>query len=300
MGLGGRGVDGHDAGVRVGAAQDGPVEHAGKLDVVEVVALAPQEPGVLLAQHAAEADGVARCADGRLALGGGHAVTSSSSAGAVSDIGFLVRSPPGVFGRPADGAHDVLVAGAAAELARDHVPDLGLGRIGVAVEQPAGGHQHARGAEAALQAVALHEALLERVELAALVQVLDGADGAAVGHGGQHGAALDRLAVHPQHARAAVGGVAAPVGAGQAQVVAHEVHEQQPGLDLAGHLGPVDGHRHLHVRHLLLVHGPRRAPAHAGPARPPDGACSPPVPADRWTGWWRRPRLRRRPPGSRR
>ena len=35
------------------------------------------------------------------------------------------------------------------------------------------------------------------------------------------------------HAGAAVRRVAAPVGAGEAEVVAQEVHEQQPGLDLA-------------------------------------------------------------------
>src|SRR4030095_5529787 len=93
-----------------------------------------------------------------------------------------------LLGRPADGAHDVLVAGAAAEVALDRIPDLGLGRIGVVIEQPAGGHEHARGAEPALQAMALHEALLERVELAARVQVLDGADGAGGGPGGQHAA----------------------------------------------------------------------------------------------------------------
>src|SRR5690606_4727964 len=81
----GRGVDRDDPGVGQGAAQDGPVQHPGKLDVVEVVALAPQEPGVLLAERAPEADGVAALAEARLARcrgarDGGHAVTSSVSA----------------------------------------------------------------------------------------------------------------------------------------------------------------------------------------------------------------------------
>ena len=121
-----------------------------------------------------------------------------------------------------------------------------LGRVGVAVEQRPGGHHHARGAEAALQAVALHEALLHRVELAVLLEALDRADLVAAGHRGEHGAGLHRLAVQPDHAGAAVAGVAAPVRAGQAEVVAQEVHEQQPALDLAGDLVAVDGHRHLH------------------------------------------------------
>src|SRR5690606_569429 len=87
--LGGRGVDRGDAGVGERAAQDRPVQHAGELDVVEVAAPAPQEPGVLLAQHPAEADGVAGGAaggggaglgvrPGGVGLGGGHADTSVS------------------------------------------------------------------------------------------------------------------------------------------------------------------------------------------------------------------------------
>jgi hypothetical protein len=116
-----------------------------------------------------------------------------------------------------------------------------------AVEQRAGGHQHPGGAEAALQAVALHEALLDRVQHAVLLQALDGAYVAAAGHRGQHRAGLHRLPVHPRDAGAAVAGVAAPVRPGQPELVAQEVHEQHPALDLAGHRLPVDGHRHLHV-----------------------------------------------------
>ncbi len=119
-------------------------------------------------------------------------------------------------------------------------------RVGVAVEQRAGGHHHPRGAEPALQPVALHEPLLDGVELGALLEVLDGAHLAAAGHRGEHRARLHRLAVHPDHARAAVAGVAAPVGPGEAEVVPQVVHEQQPALDLAGDLVAVDGHRHLH------------------------------------------------------
>ena len=68
--------------MRERAAQDGAVEHAGQLDVVDVVALAAEEPDVLLAVHATEADRVAGGAQGDGAipqgrsLDGGHAVTS--------------------------------------------------------------------------------------------------------------------------------------------------------------------------------------------------------------------------------
>ncbi|MDF2731789.1 MAG: hypothetical protein K0S92_414 [Desertimonas sp.] len=58
--LGRRRVDGDDPRMGVGAAEDRPVEHARHGDVVEVVAAAAQEAGVLLAQHSPEAHGVTR------------------------------------------------------------------------------------------------------------------------------------------------------------------------------------------------------------------------------------------------
>ena len=53
----GRRVDGDDAGVRQRAAQHRAVQHPGQLHVVDVVALAADEPRVLLALQPAEADG---------------------------------------------------------------------------------------------------------------------------------------------------------------------------------------------------------------------------------------------------
>src|SRR2546425_4646516 len=47
------------------------------------------------------------------------------------------------------GLHDVHVARAAAEVARDGLADLQLGGVGVALEQRDGGHHHAGRAEAA-------------------------------------------------------------------------------------------------------------------------------------------------------
>ena len=76
VGLRRRRVDRHDAGVGVRAGEDRAVQHPGQLHVVEVVASTTQEPGVLLAQHPAEPDRVARCGDGSF-LGRAHDVTST-------------------------------------------------------------------------------------------------------------------------------------------------------------------------------------------------------------------------------
>ena len=64
-------------------------------------------------------------------------------------------------------------------------------------------------------------------------EALDGQDVGAVGLHGEHGAALHRLAVEVQAARAARRGVAADVGAGQAEGFADVVDEQRARLDLA-------------------------------------------------------------------
>src|SRR5687768_8291412 len=54
-----------------------------------------------------------------------------------------------------DGGHDVLVAGATAVVALDRVSDLVVARLGVALEEVGRNHDHAGGAEAALQPVLL-------------------------------------------------------------------------------------------------------------------------------------------------
>src|SRR3954467_13520619 len=100
-----------------------------------------------------------------------------------------------VLGRPADRLDDVLVARAAADAAGARRADLLLRRVRVLVQQPARGHQHARGAEAALERVLLVEALLHGVELAVGLERLDRADLVALAHRREDRARLDRLAV---------------------------------------------------------------------------------------------------------
>src|SRR3954468_6788412 len=151
-----------------------------------------------------------------------------------------------VLGGPADRRDDVLVARAAADAAGDRGADLLVARVGVRVQQPAARHQHAGGAEAALQGVMLVEALLYRVELALTLERLDRADLMAFAHGREDRARLDRLAVHEDDARAAVGGVAAPVRAGETGVLADVVHEQAARLDVVRDRLAVEGDGHVH------------------------------------------------------
>src|SRR2546423_737083 len=174
------------------------------------------------------------------------AISRSSARGLDGQCDGLVLS------RPLHRLDDVHVARAAADLPGDRLADLLLGRVRIAVQKRPRGHDHARRAEAALEAVFLHEAHLHGVELSVLLHVLDGAHLVAASHRGEHGARLHGLAVHEHGAGAAVAGVAAPVGAGEAQVLAQEVDEQQARLDLLGDLLAVDRHRHLHGVLLYL------------------------------------------------
>src|SRR5690242_18092198 len=84
-------------------------------------------------------------------------------------------SPPHFGGRIHHGAHDLVIAGAAAEVARERETHLGLGRLGIVVEQRLGGDQEARGADAALQSGVLDELLLQGMQLLAVGYALDGA-----------------------------------------------------------------------------------------------------------------------------
>src|SRR5579884_360717 len=121
---------------------------------------------------------------------------------------------PHLLGGVLDGLDDVDVAGAAAQVALDAALDLVFGGIGVGLQQVDGLHDHARRAEAALQAVLLPEALLHRVQPARRRQALDGQDVRALGLNGEDGARLHRPAIHVDGAGAALGGVTADMRAG--------------------------------------------------------------------------------------
>src|SRR5215212_6240241 len=137
------------------------------------------------------------------------------------------RAGPHRHGRFADRGDDVVVARAAADVAFDRVADLVVRWIGVAGEEVGRGHDHSRSAEAALEAVLLPEGLLERVERAvARLHPLDRRQPGAVGLDGEHRAALHRLAVEVDRARAALAGVAADVRSRQLEILPQELDKQ--------------------------------------------------------------------------
>lgn len=92
------------------------------------------------------------------------------------------------------------------------------------------GHDLPRRAEAALEAVVLHERLLHRVRSVGPGDPLDGGDGAALGLRRQGQAGQHSPAVHMDRARATGSLVTALLRAHQAQPVAQGVQQGDPGV----------------------------------------------------------------------
>ena len=86
------------------------------------------------------------------------------------------------------------------------------------------------------------------MELVALGKALDGRHLGAFALHGQDGAGLDRLAVDMNRAGAALGGVAAHMGAREAQVLAQIFDEKRAGFD--GNARGLAVHRHGYLGHV--------------------------------------------------
>jgi hypothetical protein len=148
-------------------------------------------------------------------------------------------------GRPTRGSDrvdDVLIASAPAEITLEPGADAFLGRLRLMPKQFQRAHDHARGAETALQGVMLAERRLQRMlGITRLAQALDRVDRCSVRLNGQDRARLHGAAVEVYSARAALGRVATDMRARDAEVIPQEVHEQLPGLDLSLPPLAVDG-----------------------------------------------------------
>src|SRR5215207_4308235 len=110
------------------------------------------------------------------------------------------------------GLEDLLVARAAAQIARNRLDELGVGRRWVRAEEVGQRDEHARRAVAALQSVKLAEGFLQRTEPARRLEALDSGDLCAVDLGGQDEARANHFAVEQHVAAAAHALLAAGVG----------------------------------------------------------------------------------------
>jgi hypothetical protein len=91
----------------------------------------------------------------------------------------------------------------------------------------------------------LDEPFLQRVQLCARGQPLDGQQLGAVGLDREDGTGLHRLAVEIDRTGAAVAGLASDMGAGHVELLAQEMDQQGTGLDFGLDRLAVDGQRYF-------------------------------------------------------
>ena len=139
-------------------------------------------------------------------------------------------------------------------MARQRFPHLFFVRVRHVAQMLRQRHQHARRAEAALQAVVVAHRFLQRVELSVRQrQRFDGGQFLAVGLHGQHLARARGAAVEVDGAGAAHAVLAPDMRSGQTQLVADEVGQQHAGLDLALVVPAVDIELDLAtIRHAII------------------------------------------------
>src|SRR5579884_3133973 len=215
----------------------------------------------------------------------------------------LLHAPRGVL----DGADDLVVAGAPAQVPREPEADALLARVRFLVEQRLGRDEEAGGADAALERRVLEERLLEWVHLPRLGQPLDRRDLGPLRLDAEHEARVDETAVQDDRAGATVAVVAPLLRAGQPDHVAQAL--EQALARLAQEVGglAVDGRRDVHARGVSGRghRGPpprglarSRPPARGGSARRPGACAGRRCRACRRWAWRRSWRSRRRPPAT--
>ena len=134
---------------------------------------------------------------------------------------------------------DLTIARAATQYAAEGVLDLGLGGVRVRFQQSGAGHQQAGGADAALGGAVAQKGLLQGGQRA-VGQPLDSADLGTRRLRHRHEAGAGGLPVDQHGAGAAVAGVAAHLGAGQAEPVAQHRRQPRHRRRLDGDVGAVD------------------------------------------------------------
>src|SRR5262245_58185798 len=166
-----------------------------------------------------------------------------------------------------DRLDDELVAGAAAEVAGDAVPDLLLAGLGVVLQQLERRQHHPGRAVAALQALVLDEGLLHRVQLVSpRADPFDRRDLLPVDVGGEDAARLHRLAVQHHGARTAASRSAPDVRPRQPQHIPQHVGEDHAGVHLDAVGLVVHGHLDWSL-HGSVLSAQRVRPAAARIAR---------------------------------
>src|SRR5215467_6222888 len=166
-------------------------------------------------------------------------------------------------------AHNLVVAGAAAQIACQPITHFRLRRVRLSLEQRLGSDQEARRADAALQRCVLDELALQGMQLVAPRHALNGPDRIAVGLYAQHQAGAHQPAINRDAASTAVAGRAAFLGPGQSELVTQAVEQgflrvaqELDGIAVDGGSYMVFGHQTFLARSSAMTAARRaRTPA---------------------------------------
>jgi len=222
--------------------------------------IAEHDPGRIMGRtDDAEPERVLRHGVGAVALGAGE-LGNAVELGKPGAHGGTRRGRTerlrGIARRIQHRRHDLAVAGAAAEHAAEAVHDLCRAGAGRGAQHLGRGDQHAGRAGAALRRAMAQERPLKAVQAAVSGEALHGLHAAARSLGQRHHAAAHLGAVEQHRAGAAVAGVAAHLGPGEAEIVAQRVGEAAKWRRAHRHRPSVDQERDAAVSatcvHIML------------------------------------------------
>src|SRR5687767_13890353 len=157
--------------------------------------------------------------------------------GGAAGFSCSMLCPPRELGCVDHAVENLVVISAAAQIARDAMRELLTRGIRVGLEIADGGHHKARHAEGALEALALDDGLLHRVECAIGLGKAFYAHDLLASHAmREHRARIVRHIVYKHGARAAFGAIASELGAGEPQLVAQRSEEHTSELQSLAYL----------------------------------------------------------------
>src|SRR5215468_4630403 len=142
--------------------------------------------------------------------------------------------------------HDILIAGATAQIAGNRDPHLLFGRVRIVAQELDERRQNPRRAEAALKAMMLMESLLQGMQLVGRRRdALDGENIMAVRLHREHEAGTRRAVIEEDGACPADAVLATEMRAREAELVADEIGERDAHLDFVFVPLAVDGQRNF-------------------------------------------------------
>jgi hypothetical protein len=152
-----------------------------------------------------------------------------------------------------DCVHNVLIAGATAEIPLKAVPDLSFSWIRVSFQNLLRHHNHARRTETALQCMFIPECFLDRVQIPITRQALNCENVFPVGLNGKHGTRFHGDAIEGNTARAAYRRFTADMGTREPGDIANVVNQKEPGLNFVGARFPIQGDTNFSFHRAFLV-----------------------------------------------